>query len=112
MNMNRKQRRAMAAAERKLGNDDMAAKVALFGKLPEECTACTTAFDKQNREMVTSWNVVVREEENKVNLYCPTCWDTAQDVIANFLKEMEELQEAPPAEEQEEEEQEEVSNES
>ena len=89
--MNRKQRRAREAQLRKDSNEELAAKVAMFGKLPEKCTACETAFDKKDKEMATSWNVVVRkeDEENPVRLYCPTCWDTAQEVIQNFLDAME-----------------------
>ena len=72
--------------------EELSAKVAMFGKLPEECTACTTTYDKNDKEMATTWNVVVREQEedNPVRLYCPTCWNTAQEVISNFLKTMEE----------------------
>ena len=90
--MNRKQRRAQEAQIRKDGNEELATKVATFGKLPEECTACTAAYDKNDKEMATTWNVVVREQEkdNPVRLYCPTCWNTAQEVINNFLKTMEE----------------------
>jgi hypothetical protein len=90
--MNRKQRRAHEAQMRKDGNEELATKVALFGELPEECTACETAYDKTNKEMAMTWHVVVREQEtdNPVRLYCPTCWDTAQEVITNFLKTMEE----------------------
>jgi hypothetical protein len=90
--VNRKQRRAKEAQIQKDGNDELSAKVAMFGKLPEECTACEVAFDKNDKEMATTWNVVVRkeEEENPVRLYCPTCWSTAQEVITNFLKTMEE----------------------
>ena len=90
--MNRKQRRAREAHIRKGSDDELAAKVATFGKLPEECTACDAAYDKNDKEMSTTWNVVVREEDtdNPVRLYCPTCWSTAQEVITNFLKTMEE----------------------
>ena len=94
--MNRKQRRAREAQIRKDGNEDLAAQVAMFGKLPEECTACEIApYDKKDKKMVTTWNVVVRkeDEENPVRLYCPHCWNTAQEVISNFLKTMEEKDE-------------------
>ena len=52
-------------------------------------------YDKKNKEMATTWNVVVRkeDEENPVRLYCPHCWNTAQEVISNFLKTMEEKDE-------------------
>jgi bacterioferritin-associated ferredoxin len=90
--MNRKQRRAQEALLRKDNNEELATKVALLGKLPEECTACEAVYDKNDKEMATTWNVVVREQDkdNPVRLYCPTCWSTAQEVINNFLKTMEE----------------------
>ena len=86
--MNRKQRRAM---EKKVGKDNsqkLADKIFQFDKLPDECLACLKPFDKKSKEMATTWNVVVRKEddENPVRLYCPHCWNTAQEVISNFLK--------------------------
>ena len=53
-------------------------------KMPDECSACTKPFDKKDREMVMSWSVVVRNDDETVRLYCPTCWDTAQKVVADF----------------------------
>jgi hypothetical protein len=86
--MNRKQRRAMERKLKNAGSDELSAMVAMFGKLPEECTSCELAFDKEDREMVTTWNVIIRKDsdDNPVRLYCPTCWETAQEVVANFLK--------------------------
>jgi len=81
--MNRKQRRAMSKLQKK-GSDkekEMAQKVALFGKLPESCMTCNKPFDKGDREMVMEWNVVVRNDRESVNLYCPTCWDKARQLI-------------------------------
>ena len=88
--MNRKQRRAREAQIRKDGNEELSAKIGMFGKLPEECTACESLYDKTDKEMVTTWKVVVRKEDktNPVRLYCPTCWSTAQEVLTNFLKTM------------------------
>ena len=93
--MNRKQRRARDAQIRKDGNEELASKVAMFGKLPDKCTACESPYDKNDKQMATTWSVVVRKEdkENPVRLYCPTCWDTAQEVITNFLKTVEEKNE-------------------
>ena len=93
--MNRKQRRAREAQIRKDSNDsndELSAQVAMFGKLPEKCTACEKAFDKKDKQMATTRNDVVRkdDEENPVRLYCPTCWNTAQEVINSFLENMEE----------------------
>ena len=87
--MNRKQRRAM---EKQLGKDstkNLSEKIFQFDQLPEECSACVTPFDKQDKVMVESWNVVVREEENIVRLYCPDCWDKAQKIVAEYMKEKE-----------------------
>ena len=84
--MNRKQRRAAAKQMKKDGTEVVAEKVALFGKLEDECLVCEEPFDKTNKEMVMSWNVVVREKEGKVNLYCPTCWERAQSVIEQARK--------------------------
>ena len=90
--MNRKQRRARDAQIRKDGNEELASKVAMFGKLPDKCTACESPYDNTNKEMATTWSVVVRkeDEDNQVRLYCPDCWNTAQEVLSNFLKTMEE----------------------
>ena len=62
-------------------------KLNMFDKLGEECLACKKEFDKTSREMVESWSVVVREDEGKVNLYCPTCWDFAQKIVKEVFNE-------------------------
>jgi hypothetical protein len=94
--MNRKQRRAAEAQARKDGNpeQELAAQAAMFGKIPDECTACESDFDKTDKEMVQSWRVVVRkeDEDNPVRIYCPPCWNTAQEVITNFLKTVEDIE--------------------
>lgn len=85
--MNRKQRRAM---KKEKGNEELNTKMALFGKLPDECLTCSKPFDKKDREMVMSWSVVVREKEEAVNLYCPECWSKAVEIINDFKKRLEE----------------------
>ena len=55
----------------------MEKKLDLFDKIPKKCLTCDKPFDKTDKEMVMSWNVIVREKEGKVRLYCPTCWDKA-----------------------------------
>ena len=85
--MNRKQRRTAAAQERKSGNEDLAEKMGMFDKLPDACDACEKTFDKKSKSMVQSWNVVVREKEGVVRLYCPNCWDTAVKVIKEVKNE-------------------------
>ena len=42
-----------------------------------------------NKEQVMSWNVVVRQEEGKVNLYCPDCWKKALKIVEDFKKHLE-----------------------
>ena len=88
--MNRKERRALAKEQRKKGNEDLADKVMLFDKLPDACLVCENAFDKTDREMLSTWNVTVRESENRVHLYCPTCWDHAHKLVEAAVESMEE----------------------
>ncbi len=86
MSLERKLRRKKANKAKKRAEKDLAAKVALFGKLPDKCLTCEAPFDKLDREQVMSWNVVVRQKEEKVNLYCPECWDNAQKVIKQYME--------------------------
>jgi hypothetical protein len=80
--MNRKTRRAM---EREMGQDStetLAQKFSQFGKLPSQCSACKEPFDKQNREMLASWNVVVKQEV--VRLFCPHCIKKAKETLDEY----------------------------
>ena len=86
--MNRKQRRSAEKQMKKDGTEEVAEKVALFGKLEDECLACNKPFDKKDKEMVMSWSVVVREAEEKVNLYCPDCWNGALDMLRQAKEEI------------------------
>ena len=86
--MNREQRRAAAKQMKKDGNEELAEKVVLFGKLEDECLVCAKPFDKKDKEMVMSWSVVVREKEEKVNLYCPDCWNGALDMLKRAKEEI------------------------
>ena len=90
--MNRKQRRAMAKAAKKQNGleAEIAEKLTMFDRIPDECSACVEPFDKTNRDMVFSWNVVVRNDEKLVRLYCPKCWDAAQEAVAQVLGENDE----------------------
>ena len=88
--MNRKQRRAMKRELKKQHGveDAMAEKMIMFDRLPDECSACDKEFDKKNRAMVFSWNVVVRNDEQQVRLYCPNCWDSAQKAVEQVYGEI------------------------
>lgn len=77
--MNRKSRRAI---KKKMGadaTDNVANKIAQFNKLPEQCSACSSEFDKKDKEMVNTWSVVVKQDV--VRLFCPHCIKKAQEVI-------------------------------
>ena len=80
--MNRQQRRKAERQRKKLNkNPDVQEKMGLFDKLPDHCLSCMKSFDKKDKTMVTSWSVVVREQEGVVRLYCPDCWKKAVDVV-------------------------------
>ena len=63
MSLERKLRRKQANKAKKKADKELAAKVALFGHLPNKCLTCEAPFDKLDREQVMSWNVVVRQEK-------------------------------------------------
>jgi len=88
----------MSSASRKLqrkkkkeANKDLKEKVALFGKIPDQCTMCEKDFDKKDKKQVQSWRVAVREKEQRVNLYCDECWQDANDMLKDLQKQMEEI---------------------
>jgi len=85
--VNRKQRRT-ADAKRRKGDSEQAMedKLVMFGHLPESCSACTAPFDKTNRDMVFSWRVVVREQQESVTLFCPDCIKKTQEVLDGTTK--------------------------
>ena len=88
--MNRKQRRAAAAQARKKGTHQVEEQVALFNKLPDRCLACEKSYDKTNKEMAMTWNVVVHDEEEVVRLYCPECWNKARKITEDFTSHLKE----------------------
>jgi len=63
----------------------MEEQIALFQNLPSYCLTCEKDFDKKNKEMVSSWNVVVKGET--VRLYCPDCWSRAKEMLNEMKKE-------------------------
>lgn len=65
--------------KKKEAEKELKKKVGLFNQLEDHCLVCQKDFDKQNKEMVMSWSVVVKEEA--VRLYCPECWDRATKLI-------------------------------
>jgi len=45
---------------------DFSKKVGLFNKIPDLCLTCNKEFDKKNKEMVMTWNVVVNRQKEEV----------------------------------------------
>lgn len=90
MSIERKLRRKNSNKKKKLVEKEMASKIALFGKLPSYCLTCEEPFDKMNKQQVITWSVVIRQEEEKVNLYCPECWEKAKNLVDDLRKRIEE----------------------
>ena len=84
--MNRKQRRARdrQIKKSKEKTSDLEQKLGLFDLIPDDCFVCHKSFDKGDKEMVSTWNVVVREQERNVKIYCPTCWNNAKNILKQF----------------------------
>ena len=88
--LDRKIKRQAKKRRKKQAQKDMTEKIGLFNLKPEACQVCGEPFDKKNREMVRTWNVVVRREQEKVNLYCPKCWAAALDKIKQIKERLNE----------------------
>lgn len=78
--------RKIKRAKQKRLQKEMQEKVFLFDKLGDECLTCKKVFDKNDKQQVADWSVVVRKKENKVNLYCPECWIKAKNIIEEFAR--------------------------
>lgn len=87
--MNRKQRRAAAKLSKNQGAEKLSEKIFQFDQLPDECSACLKQYDKKNKQMAMTWNVVVKDAENVVRLYCPDCWAMAKNAIDTLREELE-----------------------
>ena len=79
--LKRKMARKQAKRKKKKAEKQMKEQLFMFNKLGDSCDACGVAFDKKSKEHAMTWNVVVREEEAIVRLYCPECWDKANKII-------------------------------
>jgi uncharacterized protein with PIN domain len=64
---------------------DFKQKLNMFDRIPDHCLTCNSPFDRKNREQVQSWFVVVKNAENKVNLYCPSCWGKATSLVEQVI---------------------------
>jgi hypothetical protein len=84
--LKRKLQRNRDKSAKKSSKKDISQKMGMFDNLPDNCSACAEPFDKKNRDMVSSWNVVVRNDEKLVRLYCPTCWSKAKEIVQEYTK--------------------------
>lgn len=82
--------RKLKRAKQKQAKKDMQITLGLFDKLPDHCLTCFAPYDRLNKEQVKTWNVVVREKEGRVNLYCPDCWSKATNLLEEMRKEIHE----------------------
>jgi len=87
------QSRKVQRNKEKRSKKDLQKKLGMFDRLEDECLICQKPFDKKSKEQVKNWFVVVRKEQQKVNLYCPPCWGKAQDMIAEITKDLDNTRE-------------------
>tara|TARA_B100000424_G_scaffold226652_1_gene187140 strand:+ start:129 stop:401 length:273 start_codon:yes stop_codon:yes gene_type:complete len=78
--MDKKQKKSLRRAAKKKkdkavaqeNKSKMKKKMGMFDRLPNKCSACEKEFPK-TREAHMTWQVVVKTQEQKVWLYCPSC---------------------------------------
>ena len=80
-NATRKIQRQKAVEAKKEVEKELTNKIGMFGRLPDECSACQKPFDKKSKEMAQTWIVVVRNEEKLVRLFCPECVDKVKEFL-------------------------------
>ena len=80
--------RNKAKREQKEFEKVMKKQLMMFDKIGIECAMCKKPFDKKSKEDAMTWRVVVREKEEKVRLYCPECWDKANDLIKEIQNDL------------------------
>ena len=87
MNRQQRRRRQKIIKKSKKNKSDLDTKLGLFDLIPPECFICRKDFDKTDKEMVKTWNVVVREKESSVKVYCPSCWERAKSILSEIMEE-------------------------
>ena len=86
----RKIKRKQARTKAKEAEQRLQQQTNMFDKIPSACMTCELPFNRKSKKDAQSFKVVVREKENKVNLYCNKCWDKAVDILQEFSKEQQE----------------------
>ena len=84
----KKIQRKIKRAKKKQQERELKEKIGMFSKLEDSCLVCEKLFDKQDKKMVQSWYVIVNKKKEKVNLYCPECWQRARGLVEKIKEEM------------------------
>lgn len=67
--------------KQKEANKEFEKAVNMYTNLPKECLLCKKEFDKDNKDMLKTWNLTVKKAKGETNLYCPECWNMAMDAV-------------------------------
>ena len=81
-------KRKMTRGRAKRAKKEMKQQLTMFEKIGQNCDMCDKPFNKKLKEHVMTWNVVVREKEEIVRLYCPECWDKANKIIKEIQNDL------------------------
>lgn len=73
--LNRKQRRQL----KKLTGEKATSTIDLMLGMPTECSGCQASYDKNSKEMATTWFVDVYNSQKRVVLTCPKCRETTDN---------------------------------
>ena len=82
-NLTKKAERQKVVEAKKDAEKNLTNQIGMFGRLPDECSACKKSFDKKSKEMAQTWIVVVRNEQKLVRLFCPECVDKVKEHLPN-----------------------------
>jgi hypothetical protein len=80
--LKRKLEKKKSADKKKEAENKLSSSLMMFDKIPDKCLTCEESFDKKSRDMVQSWQVMVKGEN--VRLFCPNCWQKAKDVVNEY----------------------------
>ena len=49
--------------------------------MPQSCEACSSVFDKKDKQMLDEWHIVIYPDRPRPTLYCPVCWGSAAENV-------------------------------
>jgi len=62
--------------------------ITMFQRRPNECSACDKPFPEKDREAHMTWQVVVRNEQETVRLFCPECQEKVKTRVTEIDNEV------------------------